>query len=357
MKLELKKILRLKKKVGQPPGTVEYTGRERNERPKITVIDYNTDNFSEKEVAQIEKVFPHKETETTTWINIDGIHNVELIKKIGQHFELHSLTLEDIVNTDQRPKLEDMEQYIFIVLKMMDFDPGQIKVANEQVSLILGRNYVISFQEKEGDLFDPIRDRILHNKGRIRKMGSDYLIYALIDVIVDHYFVILEKLGEKTDNLEEELLTNPSPKILDTIHNMKRTAIDLRKTIWPVREIINKLERGEIDLIKKETIIYLRDVYDHTIQIIEAIESSRDVLSGMLDIYLSSVSNRMNEVMKVLTIIATIFIPMTFIAGVYGMNFKNMPELEWPLGYFSAWGIMLTIAVIMMIYFKRKKWF
>ena len=350
------KVVGLHKKVGLPPGTLVHVGEKRIERTRITVIDYDQKDLEEREVKNIEECFPYKDKPTVTWINIDGLHEVDVIEKIGNHFGIHPLVLEDILHTGQRPKSEDLGDYIFTVLKMLYYDDEEEGIIGEQISVILGPGYVISFQEREGDILNPIRERIRNNKGRIRKAGADYLAYALLDAIVDHYFVILENLGEKIESLEEELVTHPTPETLPMIHKLKRIMITLRRSVWPLREVINGLERGESSLIKKSTGIYLRDVYDHTIQVIETIETYRDMVSGMLDIYLSSVSNRMNEVMKVLTIMATIFIPLTFIAGIYGMNFKYMPELEWSMGYPLSLIVMLIVAVLLVVYFRRKKW-
>ena len=319
-------------------------------------MDYDESQFQEKEAKKVEDCFLFKDKPTVTWINIDGIHKLDIIEKIGTHFNLHPLVLEDIVNTAQRPKMEDFTDYIFIVLKMLQFDEQENKTAVEQVSLILGSNYVISFQESEGDVFNSIRERIRSNKGRLRKMGPDYLAYCLIDAIVDGYFAILENYGERIEDIEDTVVANPTPETLHSIHSLKGEMIFLRKSVWPLREVINRLERWESPLVSKSLDIYLRDVYDHTIQIIDAIETFRDMLSGMLDIYLSSISNRMNEVMKVLTIIATIFIPLTLITGIYGMNFKFMPELEHPWGYPMAYLIMFAISILMLAYFRRKKW-
>ena len=326
------------------------------EKVKITIMDYNETRFQEKEVKKIEECFPFKDKPTITWINIDSIQDIPIIEQIGAHFDMHPLIIEDIVNTTQRPKYEDFGDYILIVLKMLYYDEKEEVINAEQISLIIGSNFVISFQEKEGDIFDPIRDRIRNDKGRIRKMGADYLAYALIDAIVDHYFTILEKIGEKIETKEEELVSNPRPEILQAIHELKREMIFLRRSVWPLREVVSGLQRTESSLIAKSTGIFLRDVYDHTIQVIDTIETFRDMTSSMLDIYLSSLSNKMNEVMKVLTIIATIFIPLTFIAGVYGMNFKYMPELTWHLGYAVVWLIMISVAILMVCYFKKKEW-
>jgi len=289
-------------------------------------------------------------------MNVDGLHQVEILEKLGECYGLHPLVLEDILNTDQRPKMEDYGEYIYIVLRDLDYSDKSNEIEGEQISLIVGSNFVFSFQEREGDTFDPIRDRIRNNKGRIRKMGADYLAYALLDSIVDNYFIILEKLGEKIEGLEEKLVTTPTQETLQTIHHLKRELLFLRKGVWPLREVINSLAKGESSLVTEPTRVYLRDVYDHTIQTIDTIETYRDMVSGMLDIYLSSVSNRLNSVMKVLTIIATIFMPLTFLAGVYGMNFKFMPELEWRWGYPLVWLIMAGIGISMIIYFRRKKW-
>jgi magnesium transporter len=252
--------------------------------------------------------------------------------------------------------MEDFDNYLFIVLKMLQYNDLENETRTEQVSIILGSNYVISFQEDEGDVFGLIRERIRANRGRTRKMGADYLAYSLIDAIVDNYFMVLEKIGEQIEDIEDELVKNPTPEVLHTIHSLKRELIFLRKSVWPLREVISRLERWESPLIDKSIDIYLRDVYDHTIQVIDALETFRDMLSGMLDIYLSSISNRMNEVMKVLTIIATIFIPLTLITGIYGMNFRYMPELDSPWGYPMVFLVMLAVSAVMLMYFRRKKW-
>lgn len=345
-----------------PPGELVHIGEKKIEKVRITIIDYDEEKFQEKEVKTVEECFPFKEKPTVTWINIDGLHQVDIIEKLGKHFDVHPLVLEDILNTDQRPKIETFENYIFLVLKMIYYDEKKHQIHTEQVSLILGSNFVISFQESVGDVFDHIRERIRNNKGRIRKTNADYLAYALIDAIVDNYFIILEKIGDKVEDMEEELVSNPVPEILQNIHNLKREMIFLRKSVWPIREVISALQREESTLIQESTYIYLRDLYDHTIQVIDTVETFRDMISGMVDIYMSSVSNKMNEIMKVLTIFAAIFIPLTFIVGVYGMNFNpnispfNMPELNWYLGYPMIWIIIIAVAGSMLVYFRRKKW-
>jgi len=344
------------KKAGLPPGTPVYVGERKDERIRMSVLDYDEEHFDEKKLEQIEECFPYKDTSTVTWINIDGIHQIDIIEKVGRHFGLHPLIQEDIVNTEQRPKMEDFGDFIFVVLKMIYHDENEDGIKIEQVSLILGENFVISFQEREGDIFNHVRERIRKGKGRIRKMKEDYLAYSLLDAVVDNYFFILEKTGEQIEELEEKVVSEPKPETLQEIHKLKRSMIFLRRSVWPLREVISTLERGESSLIRETCRIYLRDVYDHTIQVIDSVETFRDMLSGMHDTFLSSISNRMNEIMKVLTIIATIFIPLTFIAGIYGMNFKFMPELEWRWSYFAVWVVIVVVAAVMMIFFKRKRW-
>ncbi|MFZ3167992.1 MAG: magnesium/cobalt transporter CorA [Candidatus Methanoperedens sp.] len=343
-------------KTGLPPGSLIHIGEKKAERVRIRILDYDENQFEEKEAKTIEECFPFKDKPTTTWINIDGLHQVDIIEKIGKEFDFHPLLLEDILNTEQRPKIEDFETHIYIVLKMLYYDDKTNEITSEQISIIFGHNFVISFQEKEGDIFDPIRERIRTGKGRTRKMGPDYLSYSLMDFIVDSYFSILEKMGENIEDVEETMITNPKPATLHGIHSLKRKMISLRKSVWPLRDVLSALERSDSSLIQEPTRIYLKDVYDHTIQVIDTVETYRDVLSGMLDVYLSSISNKMNEIMKVLTIIATIFIPLTFIAGVYGMNFEFMPELRWRWGYPAIWAVMICVGISMLVYFRKKKW-
>jgi magnesium transporter len=333
-----------------------HVGEQRHEQVKLSVIKYDGAIFQEKAVGNVEEAFSFRSKSSVMWLNIDGVHQPEIIEQVAKSFGLHPLVAEDIASTGQRPKMEDFDDYLFIVLRMLRFDDKENETKTEQISILLGSDFVISFQEREGDVFDTIRERLRSNKGRIRKLGADYLAYTLIDAIVDNYFMILEKLGETIEDIEDRLVTNPTSETLQTIHDLKREMIFLRKSVWPLREVINRLERSESPLINKSTFIYLRDVYDHTIQVIDAVETFRDMLSGMLDIYLSSVSNRMNEVMKVLTVIATIFIPLTFVAGIYGMNFRYMPELEQAWSYPAVLILMLVVALVMVVYFRRKKW-
>lgn len=344
--------------IGVPPGSPQETIRQEGPaRARIRVMDYDAASYVEKEVSDIEETLPYKDQPTVTWINIDGLRQQDIFEKIEARFGIHPVVLDDIVHTMQRPKLEDFGDYLFIIVDMIYQHPQREEIVSEQVSLLVGSNYVISFQEEEwGDVFDPIRDRIRTGRGRVRKMGADYLAYCLLDCIVDHYFVLLEKLSQRVTRLEEALMGDPSPDTPHHIHGMKRELMVLRKQIWPLREVISGLRRAETRLIKKTTGIFLGDVYDHTIQVIDTVESFHDMVSSMHDIYLSMLSQRMNEVMKVLTIIATLFIPLTFIVGVYGMNFDVMPELRWKWGYPAVWGIMIVMITWMLAYFKRKNW-
>jgi len=349
-------IKRRLKKPGLAPGTLVHVGEKKTDKTKITLIKYDETSYQEKEVQSIEECFSLEDARTIKWINIDGIHQIETIRKIGDHYNLHPLTLEDILNTDQRPKMDDYEDYIFVVLKMFFYIEEHHELMAEQVSLIFRPGLVICFQEKEGDVFDLIRQRMRNTKSRIIRHGSDYLAYALIDAIVDHYFVILERVGERIEHLQDQLIAEPNNRTLQGIHKLKREMIFLRRSAWPLREIINKMEREESSLIQESTVIYLRDVYDHVMQVIDTVETFREMVSGMIDLYLTSMSNKMNEVMKVLTIIATLFIPLTFIAGVYGMNFRYMPELEWRWAYYTVLVAMALIGAAMIVYFRRKKW-
>lgn len=345
------------KKAGLPPGSLVHIGEQKTETMKFSVLDYDEQDCSETILTEIEQCFAYRDKPSITWVDVEGVHDIQALEKLGQCFGLHPLVMEDIFNTDQRPKIEDYGDYLYIVLRMLTNDSESGEISSEQVSLILGENFVLSIQEgAEGDVFEPVRTRIRNGKGQIRKLGADYLAYSLIDAVVDNYFIILEKIGERIESLEETLISDPGPETLHQIHNLKREMIYLRKSVWPLREVVSGMQRRDSTLIRENTGYYLRDVYDHTIQVIDTIETFRDMLSGMLDIYLSSISNRTNAVMKVLTVIATIFIPLTWIAGVYGMNFRNMPELEWHYGYPAVWLGMFVVALGMVIYFKMKKW-
>jgi len=344
-------------KIGLQAGELVFVGnKQRTKAPLITLIDYNEGSFEERDISNLNECPLYKDKQTVTWINVEG-NAPEILGKIGECFSIHPLVLEDILNTDQRPKMQEFDEYVFVVLKMFSLHPKTKEIITEQVSIILGKTFIISIQEGlEGDIFNPIRERIRLAKGRVRKLGCDYLMYSMIDQIVDHYFLLFEHLGERIEDLEDAVLLSPTPKTLANIHNLKKEMLLLRKSIWPLREEISNLIRSDSDLVTDNTKLYLRDVYEHTIQVIDTVETYRDMLSGMLDIYLSSISNRLNEVMKVLTVITTIFMPLTVITGMYGMNFKHMPELELWWWYPMVIGGMVAISVGMLTYFKIKKW-
>lgn len=343
-------------KTGLPPGTLVHIGDESDKAVQISVIAYSPEGIEEHQFDQVDQYLKSPCDKAVVWVNVEGVHDVELIRSLGEKHTFHSLVLEDIVNTVQRPKIEDYGDYLFIVLKKLRQSEGGY-FNSEQLSMILGPDYLFTFHEGiRGDDFDPVRDRIRRGKGKIRNMGADYLAYSLIDAIVDGYFNILEGFGERIVDVEEELALTPDLKSLHKINAMKKEIIYLRKTVWPLREAISFLERGDTELLHSETRLFFRDVYDHTVQVIDTVETYRDLLSGMLDLYLSSISNRTNEVMKFLTVIGTIFMPLTFLVGVYGMNFKHFPELEWRYGYFWLWGLMLLLSLGMVYYFRRKRW-
>ncbi len=342
---------------GLPPGTPVYTGPPVAAKPKVTAFDYNEREVRETESGELEALVPFHDSPDVTWINVAGLGDVDLIKRIGTLFGLHPLIQEDIPNTNERAKMEDYGSLVFVVLKIFHAADGPAEGHLHQVSLVLGKNFVLSFEEKENPAFDAVRERIRKGKGRIRREGADYLAYSLLDTVVDSYFGTIDDLNERVDALEDSLVSDPGRETLQAIHELKRRLVEMRRAVWPLREVVNGLERLESPLLSPSTRPFLRDAYDHTIQLIENVDGAREVLSGMLDIYLSSVSNRMNEVMKVLTIIATIFIPLTFIVGVYGMNFENMPEIRSRYGYYVVWGVILAVAALMLAYFRKKKWF
>lgn len=349
---------KLSSKVGLPPGTLLHVGDTRADKAYIHVINYDGEEFSEVAEASLSELGKLAATPQVTWIQVQGL-NVKAIEEIGRQFAIHPLVLEDILHTSQRPKLADYGDYVCVIIKALTVTAAATDdYQAEQVSLILGPNYVISFVESlpgDNNVLANVHDRV-NGRGRICQLGADYLFYALIDSIVDQYFLVLEHLGEKIETLEERIASQPQPELLHDLHALKHDMLHLRKSVWPVREIISALERGEMPHIKESTLVYLRDIYDHVVQVIETTEIYRDMLSGMLDIYLSSISNRMSEVMKMLTIISTIFIPLTFIAGVYGMNFAYMPELQWEYGYPMIVSIMLLISLLMVRYFHKKQW-
>jgi magnesium transporter len=343
--------------IGHAPGSLVPVAKAEPQPMTFTIIQYGADVPVEiRNVQTVSECFPFDSKSPVTWLRVAGSLQAETLEEIGSNLAIHPLTLEDILDTSQRPKMEDFGRHLFIELNMLIWDQDRAQIHTEQVSLILGENFVVTFQEDEDDVFGPVRKRLQEDVSRLVKQGADYLVYTLIDAIVDHYFIVLENLGEQIEFLEEELISDPDRRTMQTIHELKRELIFLRKSVWPMREIITLLERGESALFQQSSLIYLRDLYDHTIQIIDTVETFRDMVSGLLDIYLTSISNRMNEVMKVLTIISTVFIPLSFIVGVYGMNFVYMPELQWKWGYFAVWVVIILVVLSMLYYFRRKKW-
>ena len=341
---------------GLPPGSAVRVGGSGAQGGRVVVFDYDPDNLTECDVEDLRECFAFSDKPTVTWINVIGAVDAEALQVLGKHYGLHALVLEDALNTYQRPKYEDYGDYLQIVLKMSRWDESSGQVALQQVSLILGRGFVISFQEHSGDVFEAVRGRIRAGQGRIRQMGADYLIYSLLDAIVDGYFAMLEHRGEVIESLEEQIVSRPNAETLRRLHHTRREGMLVRRATWPLREVVGELRRGESALMSSELKPYLADLYDHTLQIIETMETLRDILAAMLETYLSVVNNRMNETMKMLMVVATIFIPLTFIAGLYGMNFRHMPELSWRWAYPAVLAAMAGIAVGMVVYFKHKKW-
>ncbi|MCH4553513.1 MULTISPECIES: magnesium/cobalt transporter CorA [Aestuariibaculum] len=351
-----KRTKKQNKKSGLAPGSVIYTGDKSDKNLFIEVFDYNKEQCIEKELHSIEEAFDFKLTDCVSWININGLNHVDSIEKLGNHFSLHPLVIEDLVSISQRPKIDEYEDYLFVVLKMLHLDAEE-KLNYEQVSFILGPNYVLSFQESEGDVFGSVRERIRQGKGRVRTMQSDYLLYILMDAIVDEYFSVIETLGDKIEDLEADIFEGTiDESATKNIQELKKEVLKVRRSIFPLREVINRIEKHESDLIQQRTKTYYRDIYDHLIQVTENIDIYREMIWSLMDMYMTTISNKMNEVMKVLTIMASIFIPLTFIAGIYGMNFEYIPELHYKYSYFILWGVMIVLFIAMLIYFKRRKW-
>lgn len=342
--------------IGRAPGALVFIGEQKVEAVTIRLIDYDHGQLSEQELEDISEGVPYKDTETVTWINIHGLHDTDVIKKLGKSFGLHALVLEDIVNTGQRPKMEDYDDYLFFGLKMMRYDEEKGQILSEQLSLVLGKTFLLTFQERPGDVFEPVRERIRKRKGRIRKVGIDYLAYALLDTVVDNYIFIIERLGEKIEEIEDEILDNPSQDVLTRINDYKREINYLRKVVRPTREFMLQFSRLDSSLIREETVPFLKDLLDLASQAVDVIDSYRDMLSDHLNIYNTGVSNRLNEIMKVLTIFSAIFIPLTFIAGIYGTNFDHVPELHYRYSYFVMWGAFLVVSLLMLRLFRKMKW-
>lgn len=343
-------------KAGLPPGSLVHVGEVPELATRITVVDYSVATFDEKIVETIEDILKYRDIDSTTWVNIEGLIDVHLIESVGRHFDIHPLVLEDILNTHQRPKFEEHDDYLYMVMKSLSADEEVLSVNYEQVSILVLHNFVFTFKEKQDDIFEPVKHQLKTSKGRFRSQGSDYLAYVILDNIVDKYFPLQDALDEIIESLEEDLLTNPGSSTLAVIQRIKRELISIRRSVSPIRDLLSGLLRCESPLIKDGTKLYLRDVHDHALRVTEAIDSHRDIVTGLLDIYISSISNKMNEVMKVLTVFASIFIPLTFIVGIYGMNFEYMPELKWRWAYPTLWVGFIVIPVVLLVYFKRKKW-
>ncbi|MDZ4846077.1 MAG: magnesium/cobalt transporter CorA [Chitinophagales bacterium] len=353
----ISKSLKRSKKAGLPPGSLVYLGDRKVETTRITLFNYTRETILEKEILNFEECLSFRDEKSVTWINIDGLHDVSVIEKAGALFNLDPLVLEDIVNTGQRPKADNYDDYLFTVLRMLTYDEEKECIISEQVSFVLAKNYVLSFQEDVGDLFDPIRMRIRDTKSKIRlETGNDYLMYRLMDVVVDNYFVLLEKIGEKMEDLEEEIMRRATSASLEKVQDIKKDLLLMRRAIYPLRDVLSTLTKEDVKLVSKKTQRYFRDTYDHTVQVIETIEMFREMISSLRDNYHSQLNIEMNKTIQTLTIFTAIFIPLTFIAGVYGMNFENMPELKWEYGYFEVLGVMGLIFIALLFYFRRKKW-
>ena len=352
-----KKKSRPSRKIGLPPGSIVYLGDQKVEKVKITLTEYDENEYETYEIKSADEIEPFTDTPRVTWVNVCGLHETDFLKEIGERFKIHPLVLEDILNTDTRPKIEITDDYLFTVMKLFIYNAEQEIFEPEQVSFILGRNFIFSFVEKGDEIFNPVRDRIAGQLGKIRKRASDYLLYALMDIVVDYYFLVLEKIEERIESLDDEAINEPEKTLAEKIYNLKNLLLLLRRSVTPMREIVNQLIKDEGDLLEESIEPYLRDLYDHVIHISETLEVQREITTGLMETYLSMMSNKMNEVMKVLTVIATIFIPLTFIVGIYGMNFKYMPELDVPWAYYAVWGVMTSVVIGMVIYFRRKKWF
>lgn len=344
----------LRKEIGSAPGTLTHIGLQKLDHVTIDIHDYDNDHLDIKRVEKISECIPYVDTENPTWVQVKGLHDIELLKELWEEFNFHPLIQEDILNTTQRSKIEDYGQQIFIVLKMVYFEDGNLK--QEQVSVVFTDKFIFSFQESDRKIFLPIKERLNIANTRMRKGGPDYMAYALMDIIIDYYFSALEEINEEIEQIEEDLWSDNDSESLPEIHKVRRQLLQFRKCVWPLRDSINSLVRDESPLIKEETRLFLRDVTDHTLQIVDTLDNNREMVSSLHDMHQTNISNKMNEVMKVLTIIATIFIPLTFIAGIYGMNFEYMPELGWHYSYPVAWGVMITVTIGMVIYFKRKNW-
>jgi len=341
---------------GQAPGTLVYDRTPRVDQVSIRIVDYGPDACAMRTTNSVEDTFPLRDSTTVSWIDIEGLHDTELLGRFGTHFGLHPLVLEDILNTHQRPKLEEYDDYLYLVVRMIAPGTNGSEMHSEQVSIILSKHFVVTFQEVPGDVFDPVRKRLDTGKGKARRLGPDYLVYALIDSIVDNYFLVLEKIAERIEGVEDSITETAQPDDLGRVHELRRELVYMRRNVWPLRDVVIALERSETDLVSDDARVYIRDLHDHVVQVIESTENFRDVLASLQDLYLSSIGQRTNEVIRVLTVISTIFVPLTFLAGVYGMNFDILPELHWRWGYFVFWGVSVALVIALIGFLRSRRW-
>lgn len=343
-------------KTGLGPGSLIHVGDVHHSDTRMILIDYSSAHYEQRQVNSLDEILAYRDRASVTWVVVEGLANADIIEAIGKHFNIHALVLEDILNTHQRPKLEEHDDYLFVVLKCLIPQGDDFNVCSEQVSVLILNNFIFTFKEKSDDLLTPVLKRLENSHGRFRSMGADYVMYTVLDTIIDLNFDIMDQLEETLVSLEDDIFSNPNPALLEKIHEIKLQVIRMRRYISPIRDLTAGLLRSESELIHPNTRIYLRDVHDHVLRIIESLETHRDILSSLLEIYLSSISSRLNEVMKVLTVFSSVFIPLTFITGIYGMNFDSMPELKWAWGYPAIWGVFIVTSGSLFLYFKRKGW-
>lgn len=341
---------------GAPPGTLVYNREKRTTDVSIRVMDFSPDACHVRTPGRIEDTFPLRDSQTVSWIDIEGLHDTEMLARFGEHFGLHPLVLEDILNTHQRPRVEEYDDYIFFVARMLMAGKNGEPFHSEQVSFVLGKRFVATFQDIPGDVFDPVRTRVQQGRGKSRRLGPDYLLYSLLDALVDNYFILLQSIAERIETVESRITANPKTQDLDDVHRLRRELVYVRRNVWPLRDAIAEMNRSDSPLISDDTHVYLRDLHDHVVQVIESVENFRDVLASLQDLYMSTLSQRTNEVIRVLTIISTIFVPLTFLAGVYGMNFEYFPEIAWKYGYLAFWAVSIVVVALLLAFLRRRGW-
>ena len=354
MEVAIKSIRKRSAKAGLPPGSLVYLGEPGIGRPVLTLIEYDAETYREEQPASVAQI--SAASGKTLWLNVHGLNEPALLEEIGKRFSLHPLVLEDILNTDQRPKVEDYSAYLFFVAKIFEYNATNQAITTDQVSIVLGQGFVLTFQEKPTGTFAPLRERLKNAKGQIRNKGADYLAYALLDSVVDRYFICLETLAEQAESLENLVVTRPTQKLLRELHGIRRKTLFLRRAVWPLREVVSLLARGESTLLARDTLPFLRDVYEHTVYVIESLDAIRDLIAGLMDIFVTSLNNRINLQIRLLTVITAIFLPLTLLTGIFGMNFKNMPPLEWEGGFYLLMVFMLAIALGLLAVFWRIRW-